>query len=64
MPSVEETRVIPLSTQLFHLDRFIRSMNSGAGLGFFLFDVQVSESLVKSVVSLVSTLALAFATQS
>eukprot|EP01052_Picozoa_sp_SAG31_P038857 SAG31_NODE_5271_length_2639_cov_15.685902_2_plen_69_part_00 len=49
--------------RLLHLDRYIRSLNSGDGLGFFLFDVLVSESFVKSVASLVSTLALAYATQ-
>lgn len=48
--------------RLLHLDRYIRSLNSGDGLGFFLFDIPISESLVKSVASLASTLALAYAT--
>ena len=44
------------------LSTFITSLNNGAGIGFFLFGVRISEELVKSVVGTVSTLALAYAT--
>ena len=45
-----------------HLQSFIASLNDGHGIGFFLFGVRISEEIVKSAVSGVVTLALAFAT--
>jgi hypothetical protein len=44
------------------LSAFITSLNDGAGIGFFLFGLRISEELVKSVVGTVATLALAYAT--
>eukprot|EP01051_Picozoa_sp_SAG22_P030373 SAG22_NODE_11745_length_471_cov_0.801075_1_plen_43_part_10 len=37
-----------------HLVSFIGSLNSGAGLGFFLYGIHVSEQLVTRVVGFVS----------
>ena len=47
---------------LAHLQSFIASLNDGHGIGFFMFGVRISEEIVKSAVSGVVTLALAFAT--
>ena len=49
-------------SDLAHLQNFISTLNDGSGIGFFLLGVRISEEIVKSVVSGVVTLALAFAT--
>ena len=49
-------------SDLAHLQSFVSSLNDGAGIGFFLAGVRISEEVVKSAVSGVVTLALAYAT--